>query len=251
MITITVLVAVCLIVLELAKPARVYEEKMKKLSYFTNGVIFVFNNIITFFLNISIVYIFVSDHTYSYFSYLDSAVALILGIIILDFSIYIWHRLNHKISFLWNFHKCHHSEIYLNTTSAVRFHIGELFRSLLFKTILLVITGIPYFVFVFYEALITIFALFHHANIALPDKAQDCVSRILITPAIHRVHHSEVRKEHDTNFGVIFSWWDHIFRTLHTTTPKKIGLSYGGEKNFYTFLKFPLEKQKKQSKRQK
>lgn len=249
MITTTVILATILLTLELLYPARVYVEKVKKFSYLTNGLLFIFNNVINFFLKISVVYLFISNHVYSYFVHFNPFTSVLIGILILDFSIYIWHRLNHKIPFLWNFHKCHHSETYLNTTSSIRFHIGELLLSVIFKSIILLITGIPFAIFIFYEALITIFALFHHANINLPEKAQFYVSKVLITPVIHRTHHSDNRKEYDTNFGVIFMWWDHIFRTLHLTNPKNIGISEGGEKNFITFLKFPFPNKQGKKKR--
>lgn len=245
MIIITMSATLLLVGLELIRPARRYPGKTKLISYLTNGALFIFNNITTYLLQIGIVYMLASEQSHTLFTSLPPVIAIIVGVLILDASIYLWHRLNHTVPLLWQFHQCHHSDTYLNATSAIRFHIGELLFSALFKSLLLIITGIPFTLFVFYESLITLFALFHHTNIALPTTAQSLVSKILITPALHRVHHSNIRKEHDTNFGVMLSIWDRLFHTLHDTYPKHIGLSYGGEKTFFSFLIFPLWKNNK------
>jgi sterol desaturase/sphingolipid hydroxylase (fatty acid hydroxylase superfamily) len=92
------------------------------------------------------------------------------------------------------------------------------------------------------EFLLTIFALFHHANIHLSPRVRKYTELIVITPYLHRVHHSDVRSEHDTNYGVIFSFWDRLFHTLHKVVPLRIGLAEVEEKNIFNFLMFPFKK---------
>ena len=243
-VVITVVLTVLLVALELFVPAREYSKNEKKNSYITNFFIFGANNVVAFLLQISVVFTLVIlwSPSSTYFMMLPMWAQGLLGVIILDFSIWTWHMLNHKIPVLWSFHKCHHSETYLNASSAVRFHIGELLLSVLWKSTVLILVGIPLWVFLFSEFLLTAFALFHHANIQLSEKVQSWVEMVIITPYLHRVHHSDIRSEHDTNYGVIFTFWDRLFTTLHKTTPDRIGLRGVTEKNFPNFLLFPFRK---------
>jgi sterol desaturase/sphingolipid hydroxylase (fatty acid hydroxylase superfamily) len=202
------------------------------------------NNVITFLLQISAVFAVVLSYSpsSSYFISLPIVAQALLGVLILDFGIWVWHRLNHIMPFLWVFHKCHHTETYLNASSALRFHIGELLLSVVWKSLILILIGIPLWVFLLSEFLLTLFALFHHANIKLSEKTRIWLELLIITPYLHRVHHSEIRSEHDTNYGVILSLWDRIFGTLHTVVPHKIGLKNVSDKNIITFLLFPFHK---------
>jgi len=231
------------LVWELKKPARSYEKSQKENSYITNAGIFVFNNIVTYLLSVSA--IFALAINLSFYNALHSLplwIQYILGILFLDLVIWFWHMINHKVTFLWSFHQAHHAEKYLNASSAVRFHVGELMLSVLFKSFILIMFGIPLHVFLLYESFITLFAIYHHANIKLPEKIQNSLEYVIISPRLHRTHHSTKRKEHDSNYGVLFSWWDIIFKTKNTIEPKEIGLSYGGEKNLWSFLAMPLTK---------
>lgn len=229
------------ILLELWKPERKYLKEIKKNSYVTNIELFVFNNVITYFAGLSAVYLLVHNFSlHQSFQQIPVWGQYVVGIVLLDFIIWIWHLVNHKITFLWLFHQTHHSEKYLNATSALRFHIGELVFSVIYKSTILIVLGIPLYVFFLYEFLITLFAIFHHSNIALPNRVRNIVEYFFITPRLHRVHHSDKRQEHDSNYGVIFVWWDKIFKTQQKRAPKNIGLSYGGEKNFVSFLLMPF-----------
>ena len=226
---------------ELYLPARVYTKASKVNSYFTNAGVFIFNNVVTYGLSISLVFVAVSSLSiHGLFGVLPLWAQYVVGIVLLDFFIWFWHMINHKVPLLWSFHQTHHSERYLNASSAVRFHVGELLLSVLFKSLILIITGIPLVVFLTYEALITIFAIYHHANIKLSPKIQSILEFVIISPRLHQTHHSEVREEHDSNYGVIFSWWDIIFKTKNKTNPERIGLSYEEEKNLRGFLAMPF-----------
>jgi sterol desaturase/sphingolipid hydroxylase (fatty acid hydroxylase superfamily) len=129
-----------------------------------------------------------------------------------------------------------------NTSSALRFHIGELLLSVAWKALLLIMTGIPLWVFALSEFLLTFCAIFHHANIEFSSRTRRVIESIIISPYLHRVHHSDIRIEHDSNYGVIFSWWDRIFATQKKLVPLQIGLMHTTEKNFWSFLRFPFQK---------
>jgi sterol desaturase/sphingolipid hydroxylase (fatty acid hydroxylase superfamily) len=242
-IAVTVILTIILITIEILFPARTYEKPAKQNSYLTNLLLFGFNNTITILLQVSAVFAIVLTYspTAGFFTLIPIWMQVILGILILDFSIWVWHVLNHRIPLLWSFHKCHHSEQYLNATSALRFHIGELLLSILWKSAILIAFGIPLWLFALSEFLLTIFALFHHSNIKLSPKTRKIVELFFISPYLHRVHHSDIRIEHDSNYGVIFSWWDKIFNTAKHLVPARIGLEKTKEKTFFSFLTFPFK----------
>ncbi len=233
---------VALVVLELFFPAREYTKKQKSNSYVTNILIFASNNVVTWALQVSAVFatVLVWSPSAGFFQAMPMWVQMILGVILLDLTIWLWHWLNHILPFLWIFHKCHHSETYLNASSALRFHIGELLLSVIWKSAVLITFGIPLWVFAISEFLLTLFAMFHHSNIALSPKTRKILEWMIITPYLHRVHHSDIRSEHDTNYGVIFSFWDRFFGTLYRIVPERIGLKEVNDKNLFTFLLFPF-----------
>lgn len=240
----TVVLAILLVTLELLFPARDYTKKNIKNSYITNLLIFGSNNVITIALQVSAVFavVLLWSPSSSYFMTMPVWLQGMLGVLILDFSIWVWHMLNHKIPVLWTFHKCHHSETYLNASSALRFHIGELLLSVVWKSAVLIVIGIPLWVFVLSEFFLTVFALFHHANIQMKSKMRTVIEMVIITPYLHRVHHSDIRSEHDANYGVIFTFWDRMFGTLQRLVPQRIGLKEVESKNIFTFLMFPFNK---------
>jgi sterol desaturase/sphingolipid hydroxylase (fatty acid hydroxylase superfamily)/rhodanese-related sulfurtransferase len=148
----------------------------------------------------------------------------LIAILILDGWMYVWHRLNHGIPFLWRFHRVHHAERYLDVTSATRFHLGEIALSALTRVPLIFLFGIRFSELVIYESLLFAVVQFHHANIRLPAMIEAVVSQIVVTPNIHRVHHSKYQPETDSNFSSLFSFWDRAFRTRKDTDLEKIQL---------------------------
>ncbi len=234
---------VLLIIIELYWSERTYSISLKKRSYFANLLLFGFNNVVFFAFNITAIYLLAYNYRlHDLFTAVPLWVQTVIGILLLDLAIWAWHVFNHRVPLLWRFHKCHHSEQYLNASSAIRFHIGELFLSVLFKAGILILLGLPLWIFILYESLITFFALFHHANLHLPHGFQKKLSWIIITPDMHRTHHSSLRPEHDSNYGVIFSWWDRMFTTYKTVQPKVIGLQNVEEKSFLKILMFPFRR---------
>lgn len=140
-----------------------------------------------------------------------------LDILILDFWIYWWHRANHEIPFLWRFHEVHHLDRFLDTTTAVRFHFGEVLLSACVRAAVIWALDIPMVSILVFEGLVMISALFHHSNIRIPDRLDRALAHIIITPGIHWVHHHAVRADTDSNYGTIFSFWDPLFRTRSKT----------------------------------
>lgn len=153
---------------------------------------------------------------------------LIADIILLDFLIYWWHRANHEIRFLWRFHEVHHLDQFLDVTSAVRFHFGEVMLSAAIRAVVIVLLGIPIGSVLVFETLVLISAAFHHSNVKLPPRLEAALARIIITPSIHWVHHHAIRRDTDSNYGTIFSFWDPLFRT-RSRTMRTADMSIGVE----------------------
>jgi len=236
------LVGFFFIILENIFPKRSVSKKKQLNSYKTNILVFTFNNVIFYILILRTLYFFAQNYSqYGLFNFLPEGLfKFIFLLIFLDLIIYFWHRANHEFSYLWLFHKTHHSDISLNTTTAIRFHIGELFLSLLVKVTIIVIFGIPANVILVSESLTTVFSFFHHSNISF--KLEKKLSKVIIVPFLHEVHHSSKRIEHDSNYGVIFSFWDKIFRTQRLSIKNPIGLDGVKELDFLKFIKFGFTK---------
>lgn len=134
-----------------------------------------------------------------------------LDLLLLDFLIYWWHRANHRFPLLWRFHEIHHLDAWLDTTTALRFHFGEIALSALARAGVIVVLGFPLSSVLVFEALILVASVFHHSNIVLPPRFERALSRAIITPSIHWVHHHAVRADTDSNYGTVFSFWDRLF----------------------------------------
>lgn len=156
---------------------------------------------------------------------LSSWVHAIGAILMLDLWMYIWHRINHILPFFWRFHRVHHSDPNMDVTTASRFHIGEIFFSSLFRIPLIALLGIFLWELVLYETLMFAVVQFHHANIALPEKLDRALRAVIVTPAMHKVHHSRWQPETDSNYSSLFSFWDRIGRSFRLNPdPKNIHL---------------------------
>ena len=120
--------------------------------------------------------------------------ALLLDLLVLDFLIYWWHRANHEIQLLWRFHAVHHLDRTLDVTSALRFHFGEVLLSAGFRAVVVFALAIPFSHVVVFEAMVLLAAIFHHSNLRLPARVEAGLSRLVITPGIHWVHHHAIRR---------------------------------------------------------
>lgn len=133
---------------------------------------------------------------------------LFAALIILDFFLWLQHFLSHKINFLWRLHQVHHCDEFLDFTSAFRFHPIELILSYFYKMLIVFIFGISLSHFLIFEAIIPLFAMFNHSNLKLGRQVDIVLSKIIITPNLHQIHHSDLNLEMNSNFGTIFVFWD-------------------------------------------
>jgi sterol desaturase/sphingolipid hydroxylase (fatty acid hydroxylase superfamily)/rhodanese-related sulfurtransferase len=136
------------------------------------------------------------------------------AVLALDFWTYWWHRLNHRVPFLWRFHRAHHSDSHMDVTTASRFHIGEILFSNILRIPLILLLGIHVWEIVLYETALLAVIQFHHANIGLPSRLDQLIRFFIVTPAMHKVHHSRWQPETDSNYSSLLSVWDRIFRSF-------------------------------------
>jgi len=151
---------------------------------------------------------------------LPAAVRGVLAFLLMDLSFYYWHLLNHRVPLLWRFHNVHHADPDLDLTTALRFHFGELALSAGFRIVQILVIGVSPWVYAAYELVFQANTLFHHSNMRLPIRLERAVNRILVTPRMHGIHHSQVRGETNSNYGVVFPWWDRLHRTLGLNVPQ-------------------------------
>ncbi|HTL16182.1 MAG TPA: sterol desaturase family protein [Patescibacteria group bacterium] len=159
---------------------------------------------------------------------LPGGVQFAAGFLLLDLSFYYWHIANHKIPWLWRFHNVHHMDPDLDVSTGFRFHFGEVLLSAIFRVIQISAIGISLASFVAYELVFQANTLFHHSNVRLPIRLERLLNRVLVTPRMHGIHHSRVRRETNSNFGVVFCCWDKFHRTLGLNIPQskiKIGVA--------------------------
>jgi sterol desaturase/sphingolipid hydroxylase (fatty acid hydroxylase superfamily) len=140
--------------------------------------------------------------------------ALPLALVLFDAWMYAWHRANHRVPFLWRFHRMHHSDPNVDVTTALRFHAGEIALSSLLRLAVVPLLGIQLWQIVLYETILLPVIAFHHSNVALPERWDRLLRLVIVSPNMHRVHHSDWRPETDSNYSSIFSWWDRLFQTL-------------------------------------
>lgn len=154
---------------------------------------------------------------------------IVLCLLLLDFAIYVQHWASHRFSFLWQVHRVHHSDLDIDVTTAIRFHPIEIGLSMLYKVVLVFLFGIDALAVLLFEIILNGCALFNHSNIALPSWLDRCLRLVIVTPDMHRVHHSIEREETDSNYGFNLAIWDRFFGT-YVAQPKaghegmKIGL---------------------------
>lgn len=137
-----------------------------------------------------------------------------ISVLLLDMIIYWQHRLFHTVPLLWRVHKMHHADSHVDTTTGLRFHPIEIAISLGVKAVAVVLLGVPAVAVVIFEVALNGFSLFNHANIRLPQKWDDRVGLVLITQRLHRIHHSQAKKESNSNYGFSVSWWDRLFNSF-------------------------------------
>jgi sterol desaturase/sphingolipid hydroxylase (fatty acid hydroxylase superfamily) len=157
---------------------------------------------------------------------------LLADLLILDLWIYWWHRANHELPVLWRFHEVHHLDEFLDASSALRFHFGEVLLSALVRAAVIFLLDVPLASVLVFETLVAVNTIFHHSNVRLPGWAERPLSRLVVTPSIHWVHHHAIRADTDSNYASLLSVWDLVFGTCSPTrrTPEmKIGVEGRGD----------------------
>ncbi len=173
---------------------------------------------------------------------------LLLDVLVLDLLIYWWHRANHEFPILWRFHQVHHLDRRLDSTSAVRFHFGEVLLSAAFRSTVVILLDIPFEAILVQETVVLIAAIFQHSNVKLPRRLEQSLSLLIITPAIHWVHHHAVRRDTDSNYGTLLSLWDRIFGTLSPSEREPdmlIGVEKNRERSLGTLILLPFMAQQR------
>jgi len=170
-----------------------------------------------------------------------------LAVVFLDFAIYLQHMVVHKVPLFWRFHVVHHSDIDLDVSSGLRFHPVEILASMLYKIGIIFLLGPDPMAVLVFEAILNGMALFSHSNIKLPDKMDHFLRKLIVTPDMHRIHHSIEVSETNSNFGFNLSIWDRLLGTYKTDALKAqpdiiIGIDTfrrPEELTFYSLLMMP------------
>lgn len=203
--------------LELIRPRRLPEQG----NWFrrTNNILLLSVNIIVVRLLVPLaifdVAVFAAKNDIGLFNIIEIPLLMnvIFTLIIFDLLIYVQHVITHKVGFLWRIHRVHHIDREVDVTTAIRFHPFEIVLSILYKMLAVLLFGPVAFAIILYEILLNGAALFTHSNILLNAKLDKLLRMIIVTPDMHRIHHSVLRDETDSNYGNILSIWDKLFKT--------------------------------------
>jgi sterol desaturase/sphingolipid hydroxylase (fatty acid hydroxylase superfamily) len=181
---------------------------------------------------------------------LPPALGFIASFLLMDLTFYWWHLANHRIGFLWRFHNVHHIDPDLDVSTGFRFHFGEVTMSAAFRVAQVLLIGISMPAFAVYELVFQANTLFHHSNLRLPIRLERILNKVLVTPRMHGIHHSQVRRETNSNYGVVFPWWDRVHRTLGLNIPQAeiaigiAGYSLPDDNQLRNALLMPFRKQR-------
>jgi sterol desaturase/sphingolipid hydroxylase (fatty acid hydroxylase superfamily) len=155
-----------------------------------------------------------------HFVTLPAWLELIASFLLMDLAFYYWHVANHRVPFLWRFHNVHHTDPELDVSTAFRFHFGEIALSSIFGMVQISLIGISPWAFAVYQLVFQSEVLFHHSNVRLPIRFERLLNKALVTPRMHGIHHSQVQRENNSNFGTVFPWWDRLHHTLGLNIPQ-------------------------------
>jgi sterol desaturase/sphingolipid hydroxylase (fatty acid hydroxylase superfamily) len=165
-----------------------------------------------------IIWLAVQNQQYQFgLNYLYSSspwIKFVIASVLLDYSNYIWHVLLHKLPFMWRFHLVHHTDLDLDISTAFRFHFGEMIGSVFFRGAAILLIGASPAIVLIYEIAFEAATLFQHSNTKLPLWFEKVLNTLIVTPRMHGIHHSMVKKETDSNYSIIFSFWDRIHKTV-------------------------------------
>ncbi len=194
-----------LVIWESLAPLRAQSERLRHV--FLNSALFLVARIIFFGVSL------LALERLAFYSLKSSFGAwfIVYVFVLSDLSVYWWHRLNHRIPFFWRFHQVHHADQFLDFSTALRFHFGELTLSYFVRGALFLMLGFEVQEVLLYNLVLTAANLFHHSNIALPEKLEIMLSKLMVTPKFHRTHHSLFLSRTDSNYSALWVGWDYLF----------------------------------------
>jgi sterol desaturase/sphingolipid hydroxylase (fatty acid hydroxylase superfamily) len=181
---------------------------------------------------------------------LPAPVEFALSFVLMDLGFYYWHVANHRVPFLWRFHNVHHIDPDLDVSTAFRFHFGEITLSTGFSLLQVSLIGPSAWSFAVYQLVFQAEVLFHHSNLRLPIGVERLLNKILVTPRMHGIHHSQVQRENNSNFGTVLPWWDRLHRTLGVNIPQETvvvgvpGYTLAEDNTFWNALLIPFRRQR-------
>jgi len=158
---------------------------------------------------------FASAQGWGIFNYYDvpPVIALVASVVVMDFIIYLQHIVVHAVPILWRLHRVHHADLDFDVTTGARFHTIEIILSMLIKFATIAVLGPPVVAVVVFEVVLNAMAMFNHSNVRLPLGLDRVLRWVVVTPDMHRVHHSVEDDEANSNFGFNLPWWDRLFDT--------------------------------------
>jgi sterol desaturase/sphingolipid hydroxylase (fatty acid hydroxylase superfamily) len=148
-------------------------------------------------------------------------VEIAVAVLLLDWTLWLWHRANHRIPFLWRFHLVHHVDPDLDASTGLRFHFGEMALSVPYRALQIAVIGAPASAVTLWTAALFVSIFFHHSNWRLPIGLERGLVRVLVTPRMHGIHHSTIKAERDTNYSSLLSVWDRLHGTLLLGVPQQ------------------------------
>jgi sterol desaturase/sphingolipid hydroxylase (fatty acid hydroxylase superfamily) len=151
---------------------------------------------------------------------MPAALQTLLAVVLLDYTLWFWHFASHRVPFLWRFHVVHHIDRDMDASTALRFHFGEQALSALYRCAQIVIIGATPFAVWTWQAILFASILFHHSNMELPIAWERRLVRLIVTPRMHGIHHSDRLNETNSNWSSLFSWWDYLHRTIILGVPQ-------------------------------
>ena len=174
----------------------------------------------------------------------------LLAVVLLDYTLWWWHWANHRVPFFWRFHLVHHIDRDMDASTALRFHFGELALSVPVRAIQMILIGVDSRTLWLWQTILFASLLFHHSNVRLPLRFERLLVRLIVTPRMHGIHHSDRRDETNSNWSSLLSAWDYLHRTMRFDVPQEqivVGVpAYhnAGDVTLGTILLLPFRRQR-------
>jgi len=225
------------LMVEFCEPREKILPKQLRQSYWANIGLFVFNSVVMSTVAVPAL-LMLAEHCSGkgLFNHIHNPLGrAVLSFVAIDLLLYGLHKACHRFDCLWMIHKVHHNDPCLNVSTAFRIHFLEIVIINFVKAIAVVVLGIEGLLLVVNEAIIIFFTMLHHANISF--RGERFLGWVIITPYLHRVHHSVRRDQHDRNYGAVLSIWDRLFGTLAVLKPEQIGVNGSSAQDLISLLK--------------